>query len=196
MKEIVKLEDLTLTYQSTKHETTALKNLNFSIQEEEFISIVGPSGCGKTTILSLISGLIKPTSGKIELLGYSYHTDYMIQKWLEKINKNFPSIELDTHIIMPDHIHLILQIRDPANVTSIPTVIEWFKTMTTNEYIRSVKEGQYPPFQKSVWQRGYYEHIIRNIDDLSEIRNYIVRNPQICYFRHLPKPTQGGFHES
>lgn len=69
MKEIVKLEDLTLTYQSTKHETTALKNLNFSIQEEEFISIVGPSGCGKTTILSLISGLIKPTSGKIELLG-------------------------------------------------------------------------------------------------------------------------------
>lgn len=114
------------------------------------------------------------------MLGYSYHTDYMIQKWLEKINENFPSIELDTHIIMPDHIHLILQIRDPANMISIPTVIEWFKTMTTNEYIRSVKEGQYPPFQKSVWQRGYYEHIIRNIDDLSEIRNYIVRNPQIC----------------
>ena len=145
---------------------------------------------------SLFGRLGKNRDGKIELLGYSYHTDYMIQKWLEKINENFPSIELDTHIIMPDHIHLILQIHDPTNMTPIPTVIEWFKTMTTNEYIRSVKEGQYPPFHKSVWQRSYYEHIIRNIDDLSEIRNYIIRNPQICFFRHLPKPTQGGYHES
>ena len=73
------------------------------------------------------------------MLGYSYHTDYMIQKWLEKINENFPSIELDTHIIMPDHLHLILRIHDPANTIAIPTVIEWFKTMTTNEYIRLVK---------------------------------------------------------
>ena len=119
----------------------------------------------------------------------------MIEKWIREIEHAFPTVGIDTHIIMPDHIHLILQIHDPANMTSIPTVIEWFKTMTTNEYIRSVKEGKYPPFHKFVWQRGYYEHIIRNIDDLTEIRNYIIRNPQICFFRHLPKPTQGGSHE-
>ncbi|MBR4998773.1 MAG: ABC transporter ATP-binding protein [Clostridia bacterium] len=69
MTDIVKLTDLSLIYQSIKHETTALKEINLSIQEQEFISIVGPSGCGKTTILSLISGLIKPTSGKVEVLG-------------------------------------------------------------------------------------------------------------------------------
>ena len=134
--------------------------------------------------------------GEIDLLSYEHQADNMIQKWLNKINENFPKIVLDTHIIMPDHLHIILQIHDPANTTAIPTVVEWFKTMTTNEYIRLVKDGLYPPFHKAVWQRGYYEHIIRNIDDLSEIRNYIIRNPLICYFRHLPKPTQGGFHES
>ena len=69
MKNIVKLENLNLIYQSIEHETTALKNINLNIQEQEFISILGPSGCGKTTILSLISGLIKPTSGKVEVLG-------------------------------------------------------------------------------------------------------------------------------
>ena len=134
--------------------------------------------------------------GQICLQGFLYQTDKMIERWICEIEHAFPTIRVDTHIIMPDHLHLILQIQDPANTTAIPTVVEWFKTMTTNEYIRSVKEGAYPSFHKAVWQRGYYEHIIRNIDDLSEIRNYIVRNPQICYFRHLPKPTQGGFHES
>lgn len=50
-------------------EMTALDNLNFEIKSGEFISIVGPSGCGKTTMLRLIAGLDKPTSGSIELDG-------------------------------------------------------------------------------------------------------------------------------
>lgn len=69
MDTIVKLIDLGLTYQSVKSETQALDDINLSIKEQEFISIVGPSGCGKTTILSLVSGLIKPTTGKVLLKG-------------------------------------------------------------------------------------------------------------------------------
>ncbi len=65
---IVEIKDLSLIYQSIKHETTALENINLSIKEHEFISIVGPSGCGKTTILSLISGLIKPTTGSAKVM--------------------------------------------------------------------------------------------------------------------------------
>ena len=134
--------------------------------------------------------------GHIYLQGFSHRSDKMIDKWIFEVENAFPTIRIDTHIIMPDHIHLILQISDLANTIQIPTVIDWFKTMTTNEYIRLVKEGMYPPFHKAVWQRGYYEHVIRNIDDLTEIRDYVIRNPQICYFRHLPKHIQGGFHES
>lgn len=49
--------------------------------------------------------------------------------------------------------------------------------MTANEYIRGVKEGFYPAFKAHLWQRSYYEHIIRNEDELYEIRKYIEENP-------------------
>lgn len=49
--------------------TTALSDINFSIKDGEFVSIVGPSGCGKSTILRLIAGLIFPTTGNITLDG-------------------------------------------------------------------------------------------------------------------------------
>ena len=67
--EILGLKQVALTYHSKKSETLALNNLDFCVKPQEFVSIVGPSGCGKTTILSLISGLIKPTSGKIYVMG-------------------------------------------------------------------------------------------------------------------------------
>lgn len=97
MNEIVKINNLSLIYQSIKHETTALSNINLSIKEHEFISIVGPSGCGKTTILSLISGLIKPTVGEVKVLnktpnpkddvsGYMFQRDNLLP-W-RNIEKN------------------------------------------------------------------------------------------------------------
>ena len=49
--------------------THALKNVSFTINDGEFVSIVGPSGCGKSTILRLIAGLIEPTNGSIKLNG-------------------------------------------------------------------------------------------------------------------------------
>ncbi|MBM3472944.1 MAG: hypothetical protein FJX75_06745 [Armatimonadetes bacterium] len=57
------------------------------------------------------------------------------------------------------------------------TIVQWFKTMTTNEYIRGVRIGTWPPFRKRLWQRNYWEHIIRNQADLAEIETYIESNP-------------------
>jgi putative transposase len=56
-------------------------------------------------------------------------------------------------------------------------VVGWFKTMTTNEYIRGVKTLGWPPFCRRVWQRNYYEHIIRSGPELDAIRDYIAMNP-------------------
>lgn len=56
-------------------------------------------------------------------------------------------------------------------------VMDWYKTMTTNEYIRGVKAGIFPPFQKKIWQRGYYDHIIRNERDYLNIWTDIDQNP-------------------
>ena len=68
-KELMKLEDVGLIYQSKSGETEAVKNFNLTVKDGEFIAIVGPSGCGKTTMLSIISGILKATSGKILIDG-------------------------------------------------------------------------------------------------------------------------------
>jgi putative transposase len=49
--------------------------------------------------------------------------------------------------------------------------------MTTNQYIRGVKRGDWPPFRKKLWQRNYYEHVIRDEEELDHFRQYIGDNP-------------------
>ncbi|MDB5281304.1 MAG: hypothetical protein JWO06_379 [Bacteroidota bacterium] len=56
-------------------------------------------------------------------------------------------------------------------------VLQWVKTMTTNEYIRGVKQDGWPAFNGKLWQRNYYEHIIRNGRSYQQIANYIYSNP-------------------
>jgi len=56
-------------------------------------------------------------------------------------------------------------------------LIQWFKTMTTNEYIRGVKNHGWTPFHNKLWQRNYYEHIIRNDVEYRRIAEYIANNP-------------------
>ena len=77
---LLDLQNVNLTYFSDNGETQALKDINFSVNSGDFVSIVGPSGCGKTTILSIISGLIKPTNGTITINNNSKFIGYMFQK--------------------------------------------------------------------------------------------------------------------
>jgi REP element-mobilizing transposase RayT len=57
------------------------------------------------------------------------------------------------------------------------TVVQWFKTMTTNEYLRGIKTFGWGCFNKRLWQRNYYEHIIRNGKSYQKIVEYITNNP-------------------
>jgi putative transposase len=61
---------------------------------------------------------------------------------------------------------------------SVSRMVQWFKTMTTDAYIRGVKEPDWQPFNKRLWQRNYYEHIIRDKAALQTIRQYIRNNPK------------------
>ena len=69
MKKVLEIHDLNYTYHTPEGETPALRDISFSVKSGEFISIVGPSGCGKSTLLSLISGLLTPGDGTIQLMG-------------------------------------------------------------------------------------------------------------------------------
>lgn len=79
MEHVLKIDNISYSYHTITGETPAVKNISLTIEKGEFISIVGPSGCGKSTLLSLISGLIHPDSGTIEING-SNNIGYMFQK--------------------------------------------------------------------------------------------------------------------
>lgn len=59
----------------------------------------------------------------------------------------------------------------------LSAVVQWFKTMTTNEYIRGVKTKNWKRFDGKLWQRNYWEHIIRNDNSHHRIAQYIIDNP-------------------
>ncbi|MEA3238386.1 MAG: transposase [Candidatus Bipolaricaulota bacterium] len=119
----------------------------------------------------------------------------------------FPTIDLDAFVIMPNHIHGVVVIavdnnlvgaglvpafdvapaqnaapaRDRATTRVAPTlgdVIGAYKSMVTVQYAHAVNTRGWPPFRKRLWQRNYYEHVIRNADSLNRIRQYILDNPR------------------
>ena len=122
----------------------------------------------------------------------------MVKKiWLEIPNQLSNTI-LCEYVIMPNHFHAIVKINNPvgaesisarnenmrADMESAPTgkislskIVQTFKRYSTIEYIKMVKQNLLPSFDKRVWQRNYWEHIIRNHDEYKRIKDYIKNNP-------------------
>ena len=120
----------------------------------------------------------------------------MVYKWYE-LPQRFSSIELIEYVIMPNHIHGIIAIvgvplvgtlkavsdspkradTRPAPTVGLGDIIGAFKSIATHEYIKGVKQHGWTPFSGKLWQRNYYEHIIRNEKEFSSIREYIRNNP-------------------
>ncbi|MGB9680007.1 MAG: energy-coupling factor transporter ATPase [Thermoanaerobacteraceae bacterium] len=66
----IKVENVSYIYnEGTPFETHALKNINFSINDKEFVGIIGHTGSGKSTLIQQLNGLLKPTSGDIYING-------------------------------------------------------------------------------------------------------------------------------
>lgn len=134
--------------------------------------------------------------GEIEISGLMKRNPAgdMIEKWWYELECKYPTAVLHDQIVMPNHFHGIIQFNhldktpdsptklknDPEKTadSSISSMIGWFKTMTVNEYIRKVKSKNWRPFRNRLWQRNYYEHIIRDEEAWYEISEYIRTNPQ------------------
>jgi len=91
---MLEFKNISYTYHTKAGETTAVYNLNFTIEEGQFVSVIGPSGCGKTTILSLAAGLLSPSSG--EVVRGNGECGYMLQR-----DALFPWRTVEQNIFLP-----------------------------------------------------------------------------------------------
>jgi REP element-mobilizing transposase RayT len=109
---------------------------------------------------------------------YENESGKMLHYAWAKLTNLYCHVRTDQLVIMPDHIHVILEIKPNVDFISLPKIIHFFKTFTTARYIDGVRIRGWAGFNKKLWQRGYHEHIIRSSRDLCIIRQYIIDNPK------------------
>lgn len=125
----------------------------------------------------------KVINDEVQLNKYGHIVE---NEWIKTadIRKN---VELDRYVIMPNHLHAIIMLNCRGVLQYAPTdtsgklqspsqtvgsIIRGFKSTVTKQ----INQLRNTP-GSSVWQRNYYEHIIRNEDGLNRIREYIINNP-------------------
>jgi len=110
-------------------------------------------------------------------------------QWCELPNR-FPSVVLHEFVAMPNHFHGVIELvgaipcgcpssdkADTKPAATIGDVVGAFKSLSTDEYIKNVKQNNWRPFAGKLWQRNYYEHVIRNEESYLKIAEYIQNNP-------------------
>ena len=153
-----------------KRKSTRLKNFDYSSTGAYFVTI-----CTKDRKM-----LFAP-------VGADSISARMIERtFLETIEK-YNGVDSPIYVVMPNHFHAIITI-SRADIESAPTlseIVQSFKRYSTIEYTKMVKKGILPPFDKQIWQRSFYDHIIRNRDDYNEVFKYIYENPIRWYYDEL-----------
>lgn len=121
---------------------------------------------------------------------------------LNVLPKKFPGVGLDAFVVMPNHVHGVIflgadpeissavvreqggpacppgpQDGDPSPDLTLSTIVQWFKTMTTNDYIAGVNHMGWPRYNRHICQRGYHDRIVRSDRELDNIRAYIHNYP-------------------
>ena len=98
-------------------------------------------------------------------------------EYIRKIPEKYPPVSIDRYVIMPDHIHILLRIYTNPIGTGNPSptlgnIIGWYKYQVTKQV-----NAQYNIAGERLFQRSYYDHVIRNQQDYDEIWQYIENNP-------------------
>jgi putative transposase len=154
--------------ETPERKETRLKGYDYSKAGAYFVTVCIQ---GKKPCLSEIT----PVGGGVPDAPAVILSEYgkIVDKQIAEINEKFSGGHIDKHVIMPDHVHFIIVINGASGTPpptranqTLPAIISAFKRMTNKT------AGQ------QLWQRGYYEHVIRGDMDLNEIRRYMDNNPQ------------------
>ena len=154
-----------------KRKPMRLKHHDYSTPGAYFITICTHR---RMQILSTVGAVHEPPEIQLTEQG----------RIVDRIINNLPphlGVEIDRYVIMPNHIHLIIVITDSEKLRAIresplqgrsiiSKVIGYIKMNASKAIHGEIGEG-------IIWQRLFYDHVIRNYDDYANIVNYIVKNP-------------------
>ena len=107
---------------------------------------------------------------RIELTEYGR----IAEKYIKQLNDFYNHISIKDYVIMPNHIHILLFVRENGSPrTSTPTK----QTSFVSHFVSTFKRFCNKEYGENIWQRGFYDHVIRGQEDYEEIAKYIHENP-------------------
>ncbi len=122
-KVIIEFQNISKSFDDNK----IIDDFNLKIFEKEFLTIIGSSGCGKTTILKMINGLVKPSSGKIFVDGKDISKEDMVNL-RRKIGYSIQGTSLFPHLSVKENISYVLKLINKKNKNKIENDVEkWMK---------------------------------------------------------------------
>ena len=156
-----------VTMDLPKRKQIRLKEYDYSTDGAYFVTVCTKD---KRHILSKICvGGGIPDAPYIELT----EKGEIVREQFEIMNHLYEDINVNHYVIMPNHIHFIIEISNGRSETPAPTRAN----AIVPKYISTFKRFTNKKCGIELWQRSYYDHIIRNESDLIEKQNYILSNP-------------------
>ena len=111
-------------------------------------------------------GALTPPCVELSSIGY------VVEKHILRANDVYPNVSIDSFVIMPNHVHLIVALEPPAGGG-----VRAPRPTPLSDVIRSIKATVTKELGYSVWQTSFYDHILRNEADWLRARQYISDNP-------------------
>ena len=155
---------------------TRLKDFNYNSIGAYFITLCVED---RYQVLSkIVGGDVLDAPKNIELLPYGIIAD----KYINQLNDYYDNIEVKSYAIMPNHIHIMLLVCDNgASGTSPPTR----QHTTVSHFVSTFKRFCNKEYGEAIWQRGFYDHIIRNREDYEKHLRYINENSARWFYDKL-----------
>lgn len=174
--------DVTFNPEAHHRRSIRLRGYDYSKPGAYFVTIcVKNRACILSTIDDRIGAGLVPARLSLTDIGK------IVENCWKGISKRFPHVCVDDYIIMPNHVHGIVIItpglsKNPnkrAGTSPAPTlgdIVRVFKSTSAIDYLAYIKNRNLNATRR-LWQRNYYEHIVRNDHDFDNIKKYIRNNP-------------------
>jgi REP element-mobilizing transposase RayT len=100
----------------------------------------------------------------------------MVKRRFEEACDQDAHVHLDALVVMPDHLHAVVWLDGEGRPLS--ALVQAFKARTTADYVLGVRSWGWAAFRGRLWQKGFYDRVIRGDEELAAIRDYVMQNPR------------------